>query len=290
VDDVILQMLKDYDCHSRDDYKSALKEITQEIALLGLWRAKFFEKGLFYGGTTLRILYKLNRFSENLDFSLLKPEPKFTLEPYLQAIRQELNAFGFEAEIESKVKNANSQIDSAFIKAGTLVQFVNAKVPESISSQLQSNELLKIKVEVDKDPPQEFAVEVKDVLRPIPFQVKTMTRESLFAGKMHAVLARKWQTRAKGRDYFDMIWYIGREVACDLNHLRQRLTQSGNLEPEQPLTSRDLASMLEAKFKALDIDAIKKDVSPFLKPRDRASLEMWSKEFFLRLVPKIKVC
>src|SRR5579872_4522766 len=120
----IKTMLSKYQCHSEQDYVNALKEIFQEISLLGLWRAKFYEKAAFYGGTALRILYGLDRFSEDLDFSLLKPEKNFDLSRYNQAIKDELNSFGFEVTVETKIKNTDSNIESAFIKAETKKQFI----------------------------------------------------------------------------------------------------------------------------------------------------------------------
>src|SRR5271168_5415411 len=100
----ILSMLDRYNCVSLQDYENALKEIMQEIALLGLWRSKFFEHTAFYGGTALRILYGLDRFSEDLDFSLLKQNKNFNLTPYLEAIKIELLGFGFSVTVEQKNK------------------------------------------------------------------------------------------------------------------------------------------------------------------------------------------
>src|SRR5258708_11206041 len=100
----IEQMLKKYNCCSQLDYLNSLKEIFQEIALLGLWRAKFYEKAAFYGGTALRILYGLDRFSEDLDFTLLKNTKNFDLSPYNQAIADELSSFGFKVSVETKIK------------------------------------------------------------------------------------------------------------------------------------------------------------------------------------------
>src|SRR3989338_775093 len=201
---IILQMLDEYECESTGDYENALKEIIQEIALLWLWRSKFFEHALFYGGTSLRILYQLPRFSEDLDFSLLKPNNKFNLLPYYQAIQKELEAFGFQAEVEKKEK-IDPTIESAFIKAGTKNHLIKIQAPKEIIARIQSNQVLKIKVEVDTNPPGDHEIEVKDLFRPIPFQVKTMPLPDLFAGKIHAVLARKWGKRVKGRDFFDYL-------------------------------------------------------------------------------------
>ncbi len=287
MDKAILQMLAQYDCQSIADYENSLKEIMQEIALLGLWRAKFYEHGLFYGGSALRILYGLNRFSEDLDFSLLQPAPDFDLQPYHNAIITELEGFGFEVEISAKKKVKMSQIDSAFIKADTKVNFLNVKVADSLVAKLHANNILKIKVEVDLDPPGHHGIEVVDIYRPIPFQVKTMPKEDLFAGKIHAILARQWQTRVKGRDYFDYLWYLGQHSALNLKHLAARLRQSGHLT--EPLTPEKFKNLLSDKFGEFDVEQAKTDISPFLKEREQASLELWSNAYFLKTVDNIPI-
>ena len=285
MDNAILQMLAEYDCRSVSDYENALKEIMQEIALLGLWRAKFYERALFYGGSSLRILYGLTRFSEDLDFSLLKPDAAFDLSKYTAAIVAEMEGFGFAVEVQKTIKSVDSQIDSAFIKAGTKITFVKIKAPERLLSRLHTNRNMKIKIEVDLDPPGNHGVEVKDIFRPIPFQVKTMPLADLFAGKMHALLARSWQTRVKGRDYYDYLWYLGKKSPLNLRHLEARLRQSGHLS--ELLTTDLFKKMLTRKFKEVDIETAKKDISPFLKDREKATLDLWSNAYFIESINRV---
>ena len=190
MDSVVLQMLEKQKCKTSVDYENALKEIMQEIALLGLWRAKFFEHALFYAGTSYRILHKLPRFSEDLDFSLFKKDEKFDLKQYHEAIKVELEAFGFLVEVEKKERSQDSQIESAFIKVSTKTHFIKISTPKEISGRIQSNQISKIKIELDTNPSGKHGLEEIDVFRPVVFQVKTMPLEDLFAGKLHAVLAR----------------------------------------------------------------------------------------------------
>jgi predicted nucleotidyltransferase component of viral defense system len=288
MNNVVLQMLEDYDCKTSTEYENALKEIMQEIALLGLWRSKFYEHALFYGGTALRILYQLPRFSEDLDFSLIKTKNDFDLTPYLDGIKMELEAFGFIVEIQKKKKTEESQVESAFIKAFTKTHLMKISAPFEISHQLQSNQMLKIKVELDTNPPQGFETEVIDVFRPIPFQVKTMPLTDLFSGKLHAVLARKWKSRAKGRDFYDYFWYLGRGISVNLNHLQSRLIQSGHLNETSILTQIECQSMLKDRFSVLDIEQAKSDVEPFLNPREKQSLSLWSRDYFIKSVDRLK--
>jgi predicted nucleotidyltransferase component of viral defense system len=279
-------MLSRYDCVSRKDYENAFKEIIQEIALLGLWRSKFFEKAAFYGGTALRILYRLDRFSEDLDFSLLSKDLDFSLTEHLNAIQEELQAMGLEVTIEDKIKTQNSAIKSAFIKTGTKKNLLKIKVPVEIHNIIHRDELLRIKLEVDVNPPGLFTTEAKLLLVPIPFSVNTYVSSDLFAGKMHAILCRPWKTRIKGRDWYDLVWYIAREIPVNLQHLEKRMQQTKHWQNEQKLNHDALISLLRKKINEIDFEKAKEDVIPFLKNTD--SILIWSKDFFMQLVERLK--
>jgi predicted nucleotidyltransferase component of viral defense system len=222
MNDAIARMLKRYECQSVEDNVRALREIMQEIALLGLWRSKFFEKAAFYGGTALRILYGMERFSEDLDFSLLKPMTDFDLSRYSGAVERELRSFGFEATMTTREKKDDTPIQSAFLKANTLKHLLTIKTAEETSWPIFRGQILKIKIEVDTDPPPGFVTENKFILQPIPFSVRTFVLPDLFAGKMHAVLYRRWKSRVKGRDWYDLVWYAANHPQLHLNHLEHR--------------------------------------------------------------------
>lgn len=281
-------MLERYKCETRVDYENALKEIIQEVALLALWRAKFFQHAAFYGGTALRILYGLDRFSEDIDFSLLKPSTEFDMAPYLVAIEAELSGMDFNAEVVKVEKSVDTPIESAFIKAGTREHLLQIDVPEIIAERIARTDRLKIKLEVDTDPPSGFETEGKTLLQPIAFSVNTYKQPDLFAGKIHAILQRAWAGgRIKGRDYYDFVWYVGRGTSVHLSHLEQRLRQTGGWASAKPITQADLFRLLEEKFSLLDFELAKKDVLPFIK--DSAAVELWSPDFFLSLLPRLKV-
>lgn len=283
---VVKQMLDKYACKSQNDYLNALKEIVQEIALLGLWRAKFYEKAAFYGGSALRILYGLDRFSEDLDFTLLNVDLKFQLDPYYQAIEKELNAFGFEVSIEKKVKNRHSTIESAFIKTNSKIQLLMIKAPSEIVAKIHSMHSIKIKMEVDVNPPGKFSTEAKTLLRPIPFSVNTLCLPDLFAGKIHALLCRPWLKRVKGRDWYDFVWYISQGVAVNLVHLKERLVQSEAWRSSDNLTLEQLHQLMLAKINITDFSNARLDVSVFIKNQD--VLSMWSAAFFIELLARLK--
>ena len=273
-------MLARYSLASNEDKLRALREILQETALLGLWRGKFFEHAAFYGGTALRVLYGLDRFSEDLDFSLLKPAPGFRLEPYCGFIKDELKAFGFKADIEVKKKAAGGQVKSAFLKADTLEQLL------VIGMEGESGlPLTKIKIEIDTDPPPLFKIESRVLLNPIPFNVKVFAPSSMFAGKMHALLCRGWKARVKGRDWYDFVWFVGRRTPVNLRHLEQRMRQSGDWDKDGPLTEAAFRDVLGRHIASVNMAQAKDDVSRFLAAPD--SVALWSKEFFMDVAGRV---
>lgn len=289
----IQTMLAKYNCVTAEDFENALKEIIQEIALLGLWRAKFFEHAAFYGGTSLRILYGLDRFSEDLDFSLLKPDSNFDLAPYLKAIHAELSSMGFSVSIEKRNKDQETSIESAFIKAGTREHLLKIEVPSDITIRTHKNANMQIKLEIDTDPPEGFETEARVIVLPIPFSVNTYAIPDLFAGKIHAILERKWKgTRIKGRDFYDFAWYVARKNPVHLSHLEQRLKQSGawstqnGWSSQKQLTKEILIELLCQKFEQINFEAAKKDIEPFIK--DKAALNLWGRSFFEGLARGIR--
>lgn len=282
----VSQMISKYNCKSLEDHENALKEIIQQVALLGLWRAKFFERAAFYGGTALRIFYGMERFSEDLDFSLLAPDKKFNIARYCDFVKSELEGFGFTVDVQKKEKLAQSAVQSAFIKTGTVNNLIMIRTPEQIIKRVPVNRVIKVKMEVDIDPPAGFETEAKYLLQPIPFSVIVYKLPDLFAGKLHAVLCREWKSRVKGRDWFDLVWYIGREVPVRLSHLEQRMRQTGHWGEDVPLNRERLIELLNDKIDRVDFASAKKDVLLMIK--DASSVEIWSKEFFRDVIQRLR--
>ncbi|MEA1973494.1 MAG: nucleotidyl transferase AbiEii/AbiGii toxin family protein [Candidatus Cloacimonadota bacterium] len=274
-------MLKKYTLISNDDYKNALKEIVQEIALLGLFRSGFFSKAAFNGGTALRIFYGLDRFSEDLDFSLLIPEKDFQLSKYTKFIEQELGAFGFEMVIQQIDKLQNSQIKSAFIKGGTKIHLLKINSIKTPVTGVHHNEQIKIKIEVDIDPPANAKYDVKYQLNPVPYSVRLFSQSTLFASKLHAILCRNWGSRVKGRDFYDFIWYLSKGIEYNFEHLASRMKQTNHLNENSFLTHHNVIDLLTERFSVIDFEQAKNDVMPFIN--DLSQLNMWSKDFFIQL-------
>lgn len=206
----ITEMLEKYNVKNVTEAENALKEIIQEIALLGLQRDNFFEKAAFYGGTALRILYSLPRYSEDLDFILFESDPEFSLAPYFLAVQRELEAYGFQVKIEKVDKKIKTDVESAFIKANTKVHLLKIESLKAFESkaQAQAKSKLQIKFEVDTDPVSNFEFEICYLLSTISFPVLSLKKPDLFAGKLHALLFRKWKNRIKRRDFYDYVWYL----------------------------------------------------------------------------------
>lgn len=283
----VLEMLQKYPINSSTDAGNALKEIVQEIALLGLHRSNFFEKAAFYGGTALRILYSLPRYSEDLDFTLFAPNPEFTLTPYFSAIGKELMAYGFQTEIERVEKKKITGVESAFIKTNTKTHLLKIEPLKNFSAKAHSNSKLQIKFEVDIDPVTEFEYEARYLLAPTSFPVISLKKPDLFGGKLHALLFRKWKNRVKGRDYYDYIWYLKNNIPVRLNYLRQKSIQSGHCNSEELQNIDQLKNKLSAHFKTVNFDAAKADVMPFIKNPEELSL--WNADFFIQITEKLTV-
>lgn len=283
--DAIRSMLTEYNCDSETKAIQALREILQEITLLGLWRSKFFEHAAFYGGTALRILYGLDRYSEDLDFSLIVPDKNFDLNRYMPAIEKELTGFGFAVRVEVQQKRVVTPIQSAFVKTGTIQSLLTISTDETITRTIPTGRLLKIKLEIDTDPPSGFDVEAKYLLKPIPFAVRTYVLPDLFAGKIHALLCRKWKSRVKGRDWYDLIWYLANYPELHLAHLEKRMRQSGHWQKESSLDKAALFKLFNQAIEELNIIQAQKDVLPFVK--DPGAVEVWSKDFFRSVVGRI---
>ena len=221
---IISQMLEQYRADSLGEERNALKEVVQEVALCGLSRAGFFKSAAFYGGTALRIFYGLDRFSEDLDFSLTAPNPSFDLKAYFPILESEVRATGLNFTVEEKVKSAESNIRSAFLKGNTKEHILNFFQGQD-SSALHPGEITRIKFEVDIAPPAFAAFETKYRLLPSPYEVRLYDLPSLFAGKIHAVLCRAWKNRVKGRDLYDYVFYLAKGAAVNLAVGRFRVYQ-----------------------------------------------------------------
>ena len=283
---ILGQMMARYNANTLEEERNALKEVVQEVALCGLSRAGFFKTAAFYGGTALRIFYGLDRFSEDLDFSLVSPDNNFDLSKYFSVLQNELNSTGLNFTVEEKVKTAESHIKSAFLKGNTKEHILSV-YGDTPTTMLHPMEVIKIKFEVDINPPPYAMYENKYGLMPSPYNVRLYDLPSLFAGKIHAVLCRAWKNRVKGRDLYDYVFYIARDAGVNLPHLKARLIDSGAIGEDFDLTRDSLIGLLDDRFSTIDYEAAKEDVLPYIK--NKSSLDFWSKDFFTQITQNLNV-
>jgi len=272
---IFSQMLSRYPIATKDDLTNATHEVMQQITLAGLYRGGFFDHAAFYGGTCLRIFYGLQRFSEDMDFSLLQTDENFALENYFEAIIAEFKALGKEINIQKKAKRPQRNVMSAFLKENTKIYDL----------QFTTEKRIKIKIEVDTQPPLGFATEYRLLLLPFSFMTRCYSLPDLYAGKMHAFLFRNWQNRVKGRDWYDFEWYVRNNIALNFNHLQKRAEQINDLN-EKDFTFEIFKIMLKERIQKTSIEAVKNDVRPFLK--NPQELDIWSTEYFLQLTEMIR--
>jgi predicted nucleotidyltransferase component of viral defense system len=278
------QWIAEYNPQNEEETLAAMREIMQEIALAALSRTDFFDKAAFYGGTALRIFYGLDRFSEDLDFSLLATNPDFSLMPYFSKIVEEFQSLGMNVSIREKDKRIKTQVESAFLKSETIWQEL---VLEDLVKQhgISSNKTIKIKIEIDRIPPLGFSTEEKLLIRPYSFYVKCFTMPSLFAGKLHALLFRKWKSRVKGRDWYDMEWYIRKGVPLNMHHFLQRAKETNDWNEDQ-ISQEQILQLLITKIESVAFDSVKEDVVRFIA--DDQKLAIWSPNYFKDLIQKMK--
>lgn len=281
---MIKEWIEKYKPQNEEDILSALREIMQEITLAAISRTDFFEKAAFYGGTALRIFYGLDRYSEDLYFSLLQPNTNFSIEPYFESILNEFNSLGIKVSIHEKKKSQQISIDSAFLKTETIwKEIVLEEIIEGIG--VRSNKSIKIKIEVDKNPSLNFITEEKLLIQPFSFYVKCFSKPNLFAGKMHALLFRKWKNRVKGRDWYDLEWYIKKGIPLDINHFLTRAKDTNDWHKES-ITKEEIMELLNQKINTVSFSNIKDDVVRFIPNAD--VLKIWSPEYFKDLIEKLK--
>lgn len=284
---IIQQMIEKYGANTVNEKKNAIKEVLQEVILAGLSKTDFFTKAAFYGGTALRIFYGMERFSEDLDFTLLTTSNTFDINKYLKPVSEIVKSLGLHFEVSRKEKTKKSTIESAFIKGDTKETLITI-YPELINqNQITHNEKIIIKFEVDVNPPLYANTEIKYRLLPFPYQVRVYDQSSLFAGKIHAVLARSWKNRVKGRDLYDYIHYLSLNTKVNLKHLESRLKQTKTISESTHLDKDLLVKMLEEKFNSIDYESAKMDVRPFIK--DDSNLSLWGSDFFKSITKNIEV-
>jgi len=261
--------------------ENALKQILQEIALYALWRADFFDVALFQGGTSLRILHGLPRFSEDLDFILREPDSAFGWSPYLKVLADVFDEYGLDLEVKPRDR-MDTAIREAVLKDNSIARQLDLKfVDRGLSPAI------KIKLEIDTNPPSGSGEATSFLDFPLDYLVRHQDLESNFALKIHALLCRGF---LKGRDWFDFSWYVSKGVTPNLPLLQSALMQAGPWVGEGSLAvdMRWLREVLRSAIMTIDWGRAFEDVRRFLRPEESKMAELWSEDFFLAKVEKLK--
>lgn len=267
------EMVAAYNPQNAEQRLNAQHQAMQQIVLAGLHKGGFFEHAAFYGGTCLRIFHNLPRFSEDMDFSLTEKNPNIHLENYFQAIQDVFAFTGKEVVISKKEKLNFGRVESAFLKEDTSAYDIAFRTEKSV----------KVKVELDTDPPLQFDTVQQLLMKPYSLMVRCFTLPDLFAGKMHALVYRNWKTRVKGRDWYDFEWYVRNNVPLNFAHLQERIREFSG----QEVSKEEFMQLLRDRLLTADINQVKQDVIPFV---DRPSeLDIWSNDYFLQIAEKITI-
>jgi predicted nucleotidyltransferase component of viral defense system len=276
----IQDRLTSYSCASAIEEEQALREITQEIVLAALGRTNFFDKAAFQGGTCLRIFHGVNRFSEDLDFALKEPDQNFELGGYFKTVVEDLGAFGYKIEIDDRCV-ADEVVKKAFLKDDSIGRLLKLDYRPKTGPLRK----IRIKFEVDSNPPSGADYEVRVMDFPFPAAVSLFDLPSLFAGKMHALLCREY---VKGRDWYDFLWYAGKSVRPNFDLLAAALEQTGPWAGKKPVVDAEWChGAMSEKIDSMNFPKLQEDVKRFLKPVELASLKLWSREFFLDRTEKL---
>lgn len=282
----IEEIIKSYNPKTIDETKFVIRELVQKIVLIGLSKSGFFQHASFYGGTALRIFYDLNRYSEDLDFTLNYIDESFTLDPFINKIKEVALSYGLNLDIVTKNKKIETPIESAFAKLNTYQTFISLNLSQSMINLLHKDEVIKVKFEIDCSPALGFVNEIKWLDTPEFAKISVLDSSSLFAGKIHAILCRNYKNTIKGRDYYDFLFYIQKRIKPNMEYLKNKLIDTGKISKNDDFNIDVLKNMLISRFNEINFEDVKKDASKFILNND--DLSYYSKELFIQMVNKIQ--
>ena len=282
----IEEIIKSYNPKTIDETKFVIRELVQKIVLIGLSKSGFFQHASFYGGTALRIFYDLNRYSEDLDFTLNYIDESFTLDPFINKIKEVALSYGLNLDIVTKNKKIETPIESAFAKLNTYQTFISLNFSQSMINLLHKDEVIKVKFEIDCSPALGFVNEIKWLDTPEFAKISVLDSSSLFAGKIHAILCRNYKNTIKGRDYYDFLFYIQKRIKPNMEYLKNKLIDTGKISKNDDFNIDVLKNMLISRFNEINFEDVKKDASKFILNND--DLSYYSKELFIQMVNKIQ--
>lgn len=280
INKVLQNRLKDYSPANALEQENVLQELMQHYVLASLSRARLFSRAVFHGGTCLRILYGTNRFSRDLDFVTREPDPAFTLRPYLAKVQEDCAAAGIRFECQDRAA-IEKTVRKAFLKTDSIGQIVDIELPYARNA----SRTIRIKLEVDINPPAGATFETRFITFPVTAAITSMTLESGFGSKSHALLCREY---TKGRDWYDFLWYASRNVLPNLELLANALDQQGPWAGTRPEVSVDwYLARMEKRIGEIDWKAAREDVARFIMSVEQEGIALWSRELFFQTLERL---
>lgn len=277
---IIEDRLKRYRTNSAETELTAIREITQELILFALSTSDFFSHAAFQGGTCLRIVHGLNRFSEDMDFILKTGDTDFSWKQYLTLIHTTLEQYGYSVELQDK-SHAEETVKKAFIKDDSIGKVLRLAYANRQGTQRK----IRIKLEIDTNPPGGGEFESAFIGFPAPSSITAETLPTLFAGKSHALLCRTYE---KGRDWYDFLWYLGNKTPVNYRRLAAALDQTGPWERQGLSVDRAwYIDEMKRRIGEMDWKRAKDDVAPFISPQEQGLLSKWNAEFFLNALARL---
>lgn len=275
---ILEERFRGYNAETTEEEFDALREILQEVILSGLSDTDFFNLAVFQGGTCLRLIHGLRRFSEDLDFVMLDAQSRFDWSTYEKNIASRCNLYGFEPEFLNR-ENQTGPVKKMLVRQGSisdLISFAHAQDPRR---------KIRIRLEIDVNPPEGLFSETSFLDFPLPYRLQVPTINCLFAGKCHALLCRQY---TKGRDLYDFQWFVSKKVEPDLEYLENTLIQTGPWEGRDiQVTPSWLKLTLIERINSLDWNAAKDDILRFLPEGEIETVMLWGREFFLNRIDKL---
>lgn len=289
MESILEKMISKYNTTNVLSKINAIKEVIQEVILSSLSRTDFFDKAAFYGETALRIFYNLNRFSEDLDFTLINKDDDFSLNKYFSIIEKEINSLGLDFKIESKIKHKESNIQTAYLKGNQIEHLLIFYPSNPNITFINPDQVIKINLEIDINPPKFANFETKYRLDPFPYEICLYDLPTLFSSKIAALLCRSWKNRIKGRDLYDFLYYTKLNTPFNLKHLESRLIYNGVIKENSNLTLENVKKLLNDKFDSINYEDAKKDVVNFIQDeKELKGIEIWSKDLFKYFTKELK--
>lgn len=280
INKILQNRLKEYSPANALEQENVLQELMQHYVLASLSRARLFSRAAFHGGTCLRILYGTNRFSQDLDFVTREPDPTFTFRPYLEKVREDCAAAGIRFEYQDRAA-IEKTVRKVFLKTDSIGQVIDLELPYA----RHASRKVRIKLEVDTNPPGGAAFEARFITFPVTAAITSMTLESGFGSKSHALLCREY---TKGRDWYDFLWYASRIVLPNLELLANALNQQGPWAGTRPEVSVDwYLARMEKRIGEIDWKAAREDVARFIMSSEQESLALWSRELFVQQLERL---